>query len=668
LSRELKILLLLMVFSVISLHEFLFSSCYPKTHGDLECHVTDVWYGAYSLKNYGRIIPWAYYYFTGFPVYLFYPPLSHFLAIPLALFFSPLVAIKIVVLCSFIVSSFFAYKLAFKFTKRQEIAIFAAFVVAFYPYHLFDIEMRGAYAETIAIAFIAPFLYQVEEFFEGKEKRKHLFLMILLFSAIVLTNIPAALVTGYFFLILCISRCLNLERLSFDYGFLKKNVRHIFAFVLFSLSLTAFFIVPVLMEMGELNIATYERKIFVQPFSDLYSREGGMFDTGTYVGLSLLLLSFFSIFSKREFVKRYLFSLFILLLLIYTPLARYILFQKEIEFSFRFYTVLMFVLSVLSSAGVEFLTNVFGKKTLPFIFLLVLIDFYPAIKMFECSDVNEDLLAAYDYIGSQEGFFRTMDSVMNFGVMPIFNAKPVSEGCFSQAAPPHYFTYFQFSYSLPQMVPKFLGLIGIKYFISKDRTLPGYHLVKGFGEVKVYENENVRPFAWCANLSAILFGDDFMTFQAPFSLASQGLDLTDLPIITSEETINDYLFDISMRISEKGITLLKGGQNFTYSLFPVQVSEHAPDDIELTLNNTDDCFLVVQQSYNSNWHVYLDGKEVEKYRAFPNLISIHVPAGNHVVRLKFKLSRLRIITSIFSAFSFIFLVLSYLKKLPIRVF
>ena len=64
----------------------------------------------------------------------------------------------------------------------------------------------------------------------------------------------------------------------------------------------------------------------------------------------------------------------------------------------------------------------------------------------------------------------------------------------------------------------------------------------------------------------------------------------------------------------------------------------------------------------------MDGKEVEKYRAFPNLISIHVPAGNHVVRLKFKLSKLRIITSIFSAFSFIFLVLSYLKKLPIRVF
>lgn len=105
----------------------------------------------------------------GYGAGLFYSPLSHFTVAVFGVFLnvfgvSLMVSYKIVIVLSVFLSGTFAYNFAMKFTNGNRVAsLLAAACLVIYPYRLFNLFCRVAFAEAFAFVFMPLFFAGIYE-------------------------------------------------------------------------------------------------------------------------------------------------------------------------------------------------------------------------------------------------------------------------------------------------------------------------------------------------------------------------------------------------------------------------------------------------------------------------------------------------------------------------
>ena len=150
---------------------------------------------------------------------LFYSPLSHiscaFIFMIIKNFGCDLtLAFKINAFISIFVSNIFTYILTYKISKNRIIALVCASFFAFYPYRMFDIICRIAYAEGYAYMFIPIFFLGLYELINLKELKIKPFIEIIIGAAgLYLSHNITALFTylfGFIFLLCYIDKIIKL--------------------------------------------------------------------------------------------------------------------------------------------------------------------------------------------------------------------------------------------------------------------------------------------------------------------------------------------------------------------------------------------------------------------------------------------------------------------------
>ena len=155
---------------------------------------------------------------------LFYSPLSHFTVVVFGVVLnvfgiSLMTSYKIVIVLSVFLSGVFMYGFAMKITSNNKIAsLIASACLVIYPYRLFNLFCRAAFAEAFAFAFMPLFFWGIYEIthMDRKNVRALPFLKFVLGSSLLFLshNITAmfAFIVGFLFYLIYSKRLFNLFR------------------------------------------------------------------------------------------------------------------------------------------------------------------------------------------------------------------------------------------------------------------------------------------------------------------------------------------------------------------------------------------------------------------------------------------------------------------------
>jgi len=273
----------------------------------------------------------------GYPVADFLYPLFMYLGVPIHILkFNFVDTIKIILGLSLFSSSIFCF-LWIKKKFNNISALIGALAYSFFPYHLYDVYVRGSIGEVLALAILPFILWQIE--------RKNL----------VLTSLGIALlITAHN------SLALLFLPVIFIYIVLlyRKNIKKwIYSFIL-GLGLSAFFWIP----------AFYDRqytvfdKIAVSNYSNYFVTEK---DAGLIglVSVIALLVSVVLFFRKKTVFFVYFFALSIIFTLLTLSFSKIIWgffpFTNLIQFPFRLLSIVCLAVAVLIAYQINLLK---GKK------------------------------------------------------------------------------------------------------------------------------------------------------------------------------------------------------------------------------------------------------------------------------------------------------------------
>lgn len=123
-------------------------------------HVAQAWFYKYSLQNYLRI-PWTNpFMWDGSLFMVFHAPLFYALAGALSLVVNQIIATKLLVFLSYILSLYSMYLLAKEYGLGNRASLLAGMIYTFSNWHLFSTFFRAAYLDAFGYALLPlPFLY-----------------------------------------------------------------------------------------------------------------------------------------------------------------------------------------------------------------------------------------------------------------------------------------------------------------------------------------------------------------------------------------------------------------------------------------------------------------------------------------------------------------------------
>lgn len=193
---------------------------------------------------------WSPYFGAGYglPMFNFYSPFPNYLGmIPVMLGFGYITSIKLVFLFSLLVSALGMYVLAHHFSHNKIVSFAAAISYTWAPYHLLDIFVRGALAESWGMAWIPWLIYLLIKLTTTRKP----------FINIVYSLVLAAMLLSHNVLSLWVSSILAIISLVI---IIKERSFTLFARILIwnllGVGLAAFFLVPVFMERGLITSQT----------------------------------------------------------------------------------------------------------------------------------------------------------------------------------------------------------------------------------------------------------------------------------------------------------------------------------------------------------------------------------------------------------------------------
>ena len=185
----------------------------------------------------------------GYPLFNFYPPLPYIVGqFYRTLGFSFMNSVKLSAATQIILSTIFMYFLAKSLFGRIG-GLFSAIFYAYVPYHALNIYVRGAYNEAWAAVFF-PLIFYFSYKLIKTSKTKNVIGLALAYSGLFLSHNPMLLTFTPFFIAWTLFWLIIEKKITFS----KKIINQLPLFTKFlfsgllSLSLTAFFVLPMIFE------------------------------------------------------------------------------------------------------------------------------------------------------------------------------------------------------------------------------------------------------------------------------------------------------------------------------------------------------------------------------------------------------------------------------------
>lgn len=367
----------------------------------------------------------------GEPVFNFYGQLPYLIAELFHLIgLMKIDALKITFIISLAGSSLSMFFLAKKIWKNDFSALISSVIYLYTPYRSVDVWVRGALPESLSFIFFPLIILEIENYLETR-KVKHLLLFSLLASFLTINHNLSVVLFAPFLIIWSIFRFLQIREIK---PFIKLTVAGIF-----SLLLSAFYVLPVILESKFIDINSTTvgyfdwRAHFVTIKQLLFSRFWGYGGStwGDQDGLSLsvgqiqwILPSIIAaiLILKRKinkdiliFFTLFLVGIFCLFLthnkstLIWTSLS----FMKYIQFPWRFLGIAVFSFSIASGLFAKLLSKktIFATSVVVILAIALNFQFFKPDIWYSVKDTNLETGPSWD----EARFASIGDFWPNFG-------------------------------------------------------------------------------------------------------------------------------------------------------------------------------------------------------------------------------------------------------------
>ncbi len=316
----------------------------------------------------------------GYPLFNIYGPLAFYVGEFLHLLCLDFVtAVKVVFALAWICSGLAMYGFVKRVFASRAAAFLAGLLYVFMPYHLIDVYVRAALAESVALVFLPLTLWAFYETVNARPLRSVLFAAFS-YAAMVFAHNGIALlfsiVLGAWIVFLWVRQARRLEDHRLSRAWLYKAARlsvPTLAGLALGLGLTGIFMIPLVLEYRYINVAEWTQNYynyqehFVEPyqlFSPLWgfgiSNQGPVDGLSFQLGLVPVILAFFALLvvaSNRERARAYvLFFLLVTLVVVLLmfefslPVWRTFGLAGVAQFPWRLLTLTTVSLSVVGGA------------------------------------------------------------------------------------------------------------------------------------------------------------------------------------------------------------------------------------------------------------------------------------------------------------------------------
>lgn len=319
----------------------------------------------------------------GYGTFIFYPPLAHMLVSYLYYFIGDVfLSFKLIHLLSLFLSGVTMYYLANKLSKDNKIALISALLYMLNPYHLSDIYIRDAMAESYLFVFLPMIISSLYELFYG-DKNKFYFLFIFGYVGGIYSHLTMMV---YFTILIIIY-------LLFKYKDTLKNIKYFIIASIFILLIASPFLVPLIEHrfLGDYNV--FKEGVMAQnimwqglfPYNYVLFVNYGTYKTKYFLDIvSLIMLVVTALNYKKLNLHKFYKFIFIF------GIASFILSLKlfpwdllpnsfrVLQFPYRFSTFVALSTSLLAPLCLKMIKKEKVKKIIAYVSIIILLIFtYP---------------------------------------------------------------------------------------------------------------------------------------------------------------------------------------------------------------------------------------------------------------------------------------------------
>jgi len=632
--------------------------------GEFQAHAHRGWVIKESLKNL-ELPKWDKYWLLGNPIYRFYPWLSHLFSAVFMFMLNYEMAFRIAVFLSFMFSGISMYFVALKISRRRIVAVLSGLIFSLSGFSLSHLTIySGTYPMIFSnILFPIAFYY----FISCRDKRE-IAISSLSSAAIILSHhisgYLAFLLLGWFFIFSTVFDSVSKKRIVL-------NTNRIIT-ILLALALSAVFTIPAFsgfssasrfFQTGEEDIAKLMAKegfslqrqflVFFNPVAIILSL--GCFATKkakpSFMVVTLLLIMYVGSGGLASLVAK-------------IPMIRFI------ENSWRFLYIGNLLIPVAFAYSVGFI----GRKTrkwVPYILSIPVIIFliYSAtrdvsiIQTFAYSLSEESRLALHN-ISYEQGFFRVMEfppTIVNTEqtAMIAYHEKPIVAGKWLL---PIYGQQHMF-YDIVRNSSFFKTLENAAYFFE----LTGVRFIQ-VSKVSLLFSWGLPWTETITTVGSIMTGEhvietrDMFFFEVNNTPKRAFLTSQKIGIRGEEDCVSQLIVD-SIKAREpffkKAVLVSDESGQFHCSQkeeiwthlenldeMDVEIKDYKSgmNYMEFGTASSEGGFLFVNEAWDQDWKVYVDGKETEFFKAWPGFLAFPVGAGKHDIKIKMSLTFLEIIS------------------------
>ncbi|MFB0543180.1 MAG: hypothetical protein ACETVR_00205, partial [Candidatus Bathyarchaeia archaeon] len=480
-----------------------------------------------------RFPRWIHEAWCGVPCLRFYPPLVSWVSALIPLL-NGLGIVKFVLAASFFLSAVSMYCTTLSLLGDRYAASFAALCYTLSGYHLLDCFIRGDLTESLSFLWLPLIYLLLKKSLEGDNHRRRIFAGLTL-SLLILTHVLIGLLE-ILWLLLYVALRITFKRVRREEVCgIKELLKPLKVFGItlsVSLALSAFFLLPALLELRYATISTYGfsdyfylLNHFLSPLQLLRRTQWSVSQfplespkLPMYLGNIILFTAFSSLFLVERRDTRFLslytsgVALFFLPTSLALPLVRLVYIPpistvlSPLQFPWRLFTVLAFVSSLLAGYTIRSLHRRLAGKTylsrLLFLLLLLalLVDMQPytgAVRWEGSLQLDEDVDAALRWVSGQEGIYRVWCSEAPYYTILSNNYYPLLlDGPFYDWKPVGSNLMFHALGELTSELPlNFTNFLSVKYVVTRNPSRYERTVVeRRLGEVYVLRTLDFRPF------------------------------------------------------------------------------------------------------------------------------------------------------------------------------
>ncbi|MFH1327304.1 MAG: 6-pyruvoyl-tetrahydropterin synthase-related protein [Candidatus Bathyarchaeota archaeon] len=228
---------------------------------DTFSHLPKVFY----LSKFG-ISSWHFDWYGGYPLFLFYPPLSYLVSyVPVALGMDALLSYKLVEFIFFMVTPYVFYKLCKTFELSRTRSLYGTLIFSIIPFTILNMMVFGRYPSIVGFPFFIVALIGIVGVIRTHSKKSFLVVSVF-FSLTLLTNHLSAYVLAIIILIFVIT--LFFDRADLRYKF--KIFFSICGSLALGLALASFWIIPFIVYVSYYSSVNISSSVFAMlPVSSL---------------------------------------------------------------------------------------------------------------------------------------------------------------------------------------------------------------------------------------------------------------------------------------------------------------------------------------------------------------------------------------------------------------